>query len=409
VNTTLQTASLSVTRQLSRRNVFEALLHKGPISRADLSKVTGLSKQTTSEVIDDFEQQGLVRPVGRTSGNIGRTAVLYELSPEGGHVLGVDLGAKLTVAIADISSKVLSEATEPTDSRGGMLVLDQIARLANRLAREIHTHPSRIRSIVVGTPGVVNPRSGAIELAPNIADLGQLNVVGMLSEKLGSPVEIENDINLGLLGEIWHGCAQNVGNVAFIALGTGVGLGLYVDGQLVRGANGAAGEIGYFPIGDDPFKAEARKQGCLEYEAGAMGIIRRYREASGTEVENVRSVFEHMEQGERAAIKVIDDTARLMALAAAMVVATVDPALIVLGGSIGARPEFARKVADELARVSPRPIEMRPSVLGKRAGVVGALAVALRRLHEELFGIAELPGALPLPTPKALAGNAVQQ
>ena len=83
----------SVTRQLSRRSVFEALLLRSPISRADLAKVTYLSKQTVSEVVDALEQQGLVRPVGRSSGNVGRTAVLYELSPEGGHVLGIDLGS----------------------------------------------------------------------------------------------------------------------------------------------------------------------------------------------------------------------------------------------------------------------------------------------------------------------------
>src|SRR5579872_7142512 len=394
-------ALLRVSRQLSRRNIFEMLLHRGPISRADLSKVTGLSKQTTSEVIDDFEQQGLVRPVGRTSGNVGRTAVLYELSPEGGHVLGVDVGAKLRVAIADISSKVLSEATEPTDSRGGMLVLDQIAKLANRLTRDIHSHPSRIRSIVVGTPGVVNPSTGAIELAPNIADLGQLNVVGVLSEKLGSPVAIENDVNLGLLGEIWHGCAQNLANVAFLALGTGVGLGLYVNGQLVRGEHGAAGEIGYYPIGGDPLKAEARAQGCLEYEAGALGIIRRYKEASGVEVENVRSIFERRAQGDQQAAGVVDETARLTALAAATVIATVDPQLIVLGGSVGARPDFADKVARALLQVAPRPVEIRTSTLSKRAGVVGALSVALRRLHDECFGVAELAAALPLPPPRA--------
>jgi predicted NBD/HSP70 family sugar kinase len=290
-----------------------------------------------------------------------------------------------------------------------MHVLDQIARLTNRLARDIHTHPSRIRSIVVSTPGVVNPSSGAIELAPNIADLGQLNVVGVLSDKLGSPVAIENDINLALLGEIWHGCVQNIENVAFISLGTGVGLGLYVNGQLVRGEHGAAGEIGYYPIGDDPFKAEARKQGCLEYAAGAIGIIRRYKEASGFDVEGVRTIFERMDNGDQIARKVIDDTARLMALAAAMVIATVDPKLIVLGGSIGARAEFAKRVADELARISPRPVEVRASILGSRAGVVGALALALHRLHEELFGIGELSGALPLPTPKTPAGIGSQQ
>src|ERR1700678_2316770 len=91
----------SLTRQLSQRSIFEALLHRSPISRADLSKVTGLSKQTISEVIDAFEKQGIVRPIGRTSGNIGRTAILYELNPDGGHVLGVDLGGtKLVIAIA---------------------------------------------------------------------------------------------------------------------------------------------------------------------------------------------------------------------------------------------------------------------------------------------------------------------
>jgi predicted NBD/HSP70 family sugar kinase len=390
----------SVTRQLSRRSVFEALLHRSPISRADLAKVTGLSKQTTSEVIDAFEQQGLVRPVGRTSGNVGRTAVLYELSAEGGHVLGIDLGARLTVTLADIAGRVLAETDEPTDSRGGAWALEQIARLADRLARDNHTHPSRIRSIVLATPGVVNPRSGAIEMAPNITGLGHLNVVGLLSEKLGSPVAIENDINLALLGEIWHGCAQNVANVAFLALGTGVGLGLYVNGQLVRGENGAAGEIGYLPIGGDPLQAEARLQGCLEYQVGANGIVRRYREAGGSDVDSARQVFERAQAGDPLATAVIDETARLTGLAAATVVATVDPQLIVLGGSVGARTDFADRVARVLLRLAPRPVEIRTSTLGKRAGVVGALSVALNKLHDELFGVADLAAALPLPPPR---------
>lgn len=392
----------SVSRQLSRRSVFEALLHRGPISRAGLAKVTGLSKQTTSEVIDAFEQQGMVHPVGRTSGNVGRTAVLYELSPDGGYVLGIDLGARLRVALADIAGRVLAETDEPTDSRGGAWALEQIARLASRLARDNHTHPSRIRSIVLATPGVVNPRSGAIEMAPNIAGLGHLNVVAALGEKLGSPVAIENDINLALLGEIWHGCAQNVANVAFLALGTGVGLGLYVNGQLVRGENGAAGEIGYLPIGGDPLQAEARLQGCLEYQVGATGIVRRYREAGGSEVDSARQVFERAQEGDALATEVIDETARLTALATAIVIATVDPQLVVLGGAVGTRPDFADKVARVLLRFAPRPVEIRTSALGKRAGVVGALSVGLNKLHDELFGVGELAATMPLPPPRTV-------
>src|SRR5437763_4463987 len=312
----------SLSRLLSQRIFFEALLHRSPISRADLAKVTGLSNKTTSEVIDAFEQQGLVRPIGRTSGNVGRTAVLYELSPEGGHVLGIDLGARrLTVALADIAGRVLAEADEPTDSRGGAWALDQIARLSDRLARDNHTHPSRIRSIVLAAPGVVNPKSGAIDMAPNITGLGHLNVVGLLGEKLGSPVVFENDINLALLGEIWHGCAQNVANVTFLALGSGVGLGLYVNGQLIRGENGAAGEIGYLPIGGDPLQAESRTQGCLEYQVGATGVVRRYREAGGgSEVDSVRQIFERAQAGDSLAADVVEETARLTALAAATVI-----------------------------------------------------------------------------------------
>lgn len=392
--------SPSVTRQLSRRSVFEALLHRSPISRADLAKVTGLSKQTMSEVVDTFEQQGLVRRVGRTSGNVGRTAVLYELSPDGGYVLGIDLGARrLTVALAEIGGRVLAEADEPTDSRGGAAVLDQIARLSDRLARDNHTHPSRIRSIVLATPGVVNPKTGAIEMAPNISGLDHLNAVGMLSEKLGSPVVFENDINLALLGEIWHGCAQNVDNVAFLALGSGVGLGLYVNGELVRGENGAAGEIGYLPIGGDPMQAESRAQGCLEYQVGAAGIVRRYREAGGDAVESAKDVFEKAQSGDAIAAGVVDETARLAALAAATVIATVDPHVLVLGGSVGARADFAEKVARELVQLTPRQVEIRTTTLGARAGVVGALSVALRRLHDEFFGVAELAAALALPPP----------
>ena len=392
----------NVSRQLSRRSVFELLLHRSPISRADLAKLSGLSKQTISEVVDVFEQQGLARPVGRTKGNIGRTAVLYELSPEGGHVLGIDLGARqLTAALGDISGRVVAEATEPTDRRGGAWALEQIARLAERLARENQTHPSRIRSIVVAVPGVVDPRTGDIDLAPNITGLGHLNVVELLGEKLASRVRVENDINLALLGELWHGCAQNLANVALLSLGTGLGLGLFINGGLIRGESGAAGEIAYLPFGGDPLQAESRVQGCLEYQIGAVGIMRRYRESNGTGVDSVAQVFERAQAGDAHAAEVVDETARLTAMAAATVVATVDPQLLVMGGSIGTRPEFAHKVGQVLSQLAPRTIEIRTSTLGKRACVVGALSVALRALHDEIFGIAELGGAVPLPPQRA--------
>jgi predicted NBD/HSP70 family sugar kinase len=397
-----------VTRQISQRAVFEGLLHRGPISRADLSKATGLSKQTISEVVDDFERRGWARPIGRTSGNIGRTAVLYELCPDSAYVVGVDLGgSKVTAAIANMSCATLLEMTEPTDSRGGGAILDQIARLAERLAREVKAHPSRLLCAAVGTPGFVNKKTGTIELAPNVPGFDELEVGSLLKEKLGGHIIIENDVNLALLGEIWQGCARDAAHVAFLSFGTGVGLGLAANGRLIRGENGAAGEIGYLPIGGDAFSPETRSQGALEYEIGAMGIMRRYRAAGGG-ADSVRGVFDFLASGDSHAERVIDETARTAALAAASVAALFDPQLVVVGGSIGSRPEFLQRLQTHVARCAPRPLDIRPSALQNRAGVVGALAVALNWLHEDLFGLPDLPGELPLPSPKTLGEKALR-
>ncbi|HLJ70365.1 MAG TPA: ROK family transcriptional regulator [Roseiarcus sp.] len=404
-----QTTQPRVTRQLSQRAVFEGLLHKGPISRADLAKLTGLSKQTISEVVDDFEQRGWARPVGRTSGNIGRTAVLYELCPDSGYVVGVDLGGtKVTAAIADMSCATLLEITERTDPRGGRAVLDQIARLAAKLARDINAHPSRVLCAAIGTPGVVNKRTGVIELAPNVPGFDELDVGAILKERLGGHVLIENDVNLALLGEIWQGRARDAAHVAFLAFGTGVGLGLAANGRLVRGENGAAGEIGYLPVGGDAFAPETRNQGALEYEIGAAGFMRRYRAAGGAAADSVKEIFDRLAAGEPTAAKVIDETARIAALAAASVAALFDPQLIVVGGSIGGRAEFLDRLQAHAALCAPRPLEICASALQNKAGVVGALAVALNWLHEDLFGLPDLPGELPLPAPKALGARAAR-
>jgi predicted NBD/HSP70 family sugar kinase len=404
-----QNSQFRVSRQLSERAVFEGLLHEGPISRAELSKSTGLSKQTISEVVNAFEQRGWAQSVGRTSGAIGRTAVLYELRPESAFVVGVDLGVtKLTGAVADMSCAIRFELSEPTDARGGLAVLDQIARLTARLAREVDAQPSKVLCATIGTPGVVDRETGGIDLAPNIAGLKDFDVAAALKSRIGGRIVIENDVNLALLGEIWQGCAHDSAQVAFMALGTGVGLGLAANGRLIRGEMGAAGEIGYLPLGGDPFAAETRNQGALEYEIGAHGVLRRYRSRGGADVKTIRDVFDRLAIGDPIAAQVIDETARTAALAVASVAVLFDPGLIVMGGSLGGHQDFVARVQPHLALCAPRPIELKESALKNRAGMVGAIAAALNTLHESLFGLEDLPGELPLPRPRPHGAEATR-
>jgi predicted NBD/HSP70 family sugar kinase len=390
--------SSSLSKQYSRRIVAETLFRNAPLSRARLARETGLSKQTMSLVIAELEAEGWVRPIGLSKGTIGRSAVSYDLAHDAAVSIGVDLGgAKVSVALADLIGTSLTEATEPTDSRGGLHVFRQTLAMARRAAAGKNIDFARVRSIVVGMPGVVDPETGSVEFASNIRGLATLSAPRALADLFGQPVVIENDVNLAMLGEAWQGCAQGAENAAFLAIGTGVGVGLIVNGQIARGARGAAGEVAYLPIGDDLHSAEARRVGAFELEVGASGILRRYHDQSRSRVGSVRELFDRLQNGDAAALAVIEGGARSLALAITALSAVLDPELIVLGGSVGIRPELVERVKAALPDYFARPADVRVSALGARAGLVGALSLAVNRLHNALFGMSGVPGELSLP------------
>src|SRR5436190_5820593 len=296
-------------RQLSVGAVVDAIIHRSPVSRAAVAKATGLSKQTVSEVVRQLELQGWVRPTGRTSGSVGRAATNYEICPDAAFVVGIDLGGtKVHGAIANLACEVVAEATEPTAEKGGRAVVKQIASLTTRLAKRAGIPRDRVRLAAMGSPGVLDQASGAIRLAPNIPGFDKLDVVGALRDALGTEVIIENDVNIAAIGEQWLGKAKGKSTFAFLALGTGFGMGVLSDGKLMRGAHGAAGEIAYLPIGGDPFDPATRAHGTLEAAVGAAGIVRRYRAAGGRAATTVRDIFDRMGDGDAVARATIAET-----------------------------------------------------------------------------------------------------
>ena len=220
---------------------MEAVVHGGPISRASIARQTGLSKQTTSEIARILEQDGWIRETGRTSGHVGRMAATYEVVPESACIAAVDLGGtKTRAAIADLACRILAEEVEPTAARGGRNVVRQIARMCRTAAQRQEIPFERVRLAVAGVPGVPDPGSGRILMAPNIPRLDTFDVASELEEALGMEVHLDNDVNLAVLGENWLGSGRGADHLAFIALGTGIGAGLVLGGRLVprRGQRG---------------------------------------------------------------------------------------------------------------------------------------------------------------------------
>lgn len=305
------------------------------------------------------------------------------MTRESTHCFAADLGGtKLAAAMADARGQIVAELTEPTDRRGGAHVAEQIAASAVKLARTAGIEATRVRHIMVGVPGAIDPLTGRVSLTPNIAGLQDFDVLDYLRGRFGPGVEIENDVNLAMLGEQMLGCASQCRNAAFLALGTGAGLGLLIDGKLFRGARGSAGEIADLPIGRDPTSQAAPTSGAFELEVGSLAIVDRYRRHGGAEDVTVRDIFRLLEEGDEVAAAVLDTTARWVALAVATLQSLLDLELIVFGGSIGVRPELYERVRRALPALFSRPIAIAPSELGDRAGLVGAVCAAAQALGQ---------------------------
>jgi len=309
------------------------------------------------------------------------------MTRETDYCFAADLGGtKLAAAMADAQGRIVAELTEPTDPRGAAHVAEQITTCADKLARAAGIEVTRARHVVVGIPGAVHPRTGRVSLTPNIAGLEDFDVLGYLRGRFGANVAIDNDVNLAMLGEQVLGCASGCRNAAFLALGTGAGLGLLIDNKLFRGAHGAAGEIADMPIGRAPTSQNLSVSNAFELEVGSLAIVDRYRRQGGTTATTVREIFSLLEKGDEVATSVLDTTARWIALALVTLQSLLDLELIVFGGSIGVRPELYQRVQHALPSLFSRPILIAPSQLGDRAGIIGAVCAAAQSLRDGHVG-----------------------
>ncbi|WP_108661117.1 ROK family transcriptional regulator [Acuticoccus kandeliae] len=384
----LDFTSAPMARQITLRTVMRTAMEQGPISRAELARLTGLSKQTMSEVFRTLEEGGWLEVTGHARGSVGRSATLYEVQPRRALVFGADVGGtKIEAALADMNGALVAETTEATDPRGGEHVLAQIANLCDRLVAEAEIPRERVAVGAVGVAGAYNPKTRALAMVPNISGLAGPDFDARLARHLGFETLVDNDVNMAAKGEKWRGAGRNLSSFVFIALGTGIGMGIINDGEIVRGAHGAAGEIATLPIGADPFDARTFHAGALETSIGSAGIGADYAGRTGQADVSVREIMDRARAGEDAARATVDAVGRTLASAILAVCAVVDPERVVLGGSVGAREELRARVLHHLALCMANPPQCTISALGGRAALYGTIAHSLDRLRDHLFAL----------------------
>jgi predicted NBD/HSP70 family sugar kinase len=382
----------SLLRAINAHTILELIRRTGPVSRAQVARDSGLSKPTVSLSLAALLEARLVREVGRSSGGRGPTAVLYELNPRAGWVAGIDVGRRwVRTALADITGTIVARRDERAKVSSAHTLIGQVGAIARGLASEAGIGWDQVIHTTVGSPGVFEPTRGAVILAPNLPGWGRHGLVEALIGELGNRIGVENDVNLAAVGERWKGLGQEVRNFGFFSIGTGVGMGLMLGGELYRGSSGAAGEVGYLPIGSDPHDPHVRRRGAFEEAANAAGVVRTAHEAGMTGPLTPKKVFALARQGDETALEVVRIEARRLALGLAVVIAVVDLELIVLGGGIGGNADLLLEpVERELGALSPLRPRLAVSALGDDAVLQGAVATALATAQDRLFDPARM-------------------
>ncbi len=371
-------------KDLNQRTVLEAIRSSAPVSRAEISRMVGISKPTVSLAISALLDAGLIREAAEGPDGPSYGAVFFEPEPEAALVLGFDLGARfLRGAICDLSGEIRARHDVEVVGSDAETVLDVIASLRFRLVEAAGLADELIDSVVVGVPGVVDTDSGRIDLATSVPGLEGITFRGTLRERLDLPVTLENDVNLAALGEHWQGVARGVDDFVFISIGTGMGAGLVLHGELHRGNHGAAGEVDFALVGlaqdvDPCAGAISEYTARLVAERGAGTTLRPPFDA--------RAIFAAARAGDELANDVVQEVARRIALHVVPIAAVTDVSLAVLGGGLGANGDLLLRPVRELLRGwIPYPPQVDVSSLGEAAVLTGALAIGLRRSLDNVF------------------------
>jgi predicted NBD/HSP70 family sugar kinase len=395
---------LSLLRELGEQSVLETIFRAGPITRPEISTATSLSKPTVSAAVSRLEHAGLVHASGIRRDQRGRRPVAYMVSHRAGFVVGGDIGGtNIRVAAADLFGEPICNLTRPTTKDSTRAVGVQLLEMVSKVIEQAGAKSGRPLALGISAPGVVDQTSGRVtSLAYNVTPEGGFDPLEVIRDRFDLPVLVDNNVNLSAVAEKWFGLGRGASTMVFIAIGAGIGMGIIIDDELVRGAHGAAGEIGYLPLVGDPFDPRHRLHGGLEDEVAAAGIIAAFRERQGLEAPELSSaheVFELARTGNSGARAVVEHVASRLGAAIATVCAILDPELVVLGGGIGASPLLLRPVRGAAAALVPITARIETSLLGGRAALQGATAVALHTARAQLFS----PGGAASKTRKNVA------
>jgi predicted NBD/HSP70 family sugar kinase len=380
----------SLLRELNDRSALELLLAGGPMTRSQLGEHTGLSKVTASQLLARLEERGIVAVAGELAGGRGPNAALYAVVPSTAYVAGLHVEQdEVSAGVADITGNVVARISVDTNDAADPVALVRGAVLAACASAGVPVES--LRAFVIGTPGVLDPRTGDPWLAVNLPAWHE-GVLDALRSDLGRSVTLENDVNLAAMAERAVGAAVGVSDFVLVWIGVGLGLATVLSGRVHRGVGGAAGEIGYLPVPGVPLPEDLSHPatGAFQRLVGGQAVLplaRSYGFNEPTAAKAVATAVSAVASADQRGADFLCELAVRVATGVAAVSVVLDPGLVVLGGDVGLAggTELADRVAADVGRFCPARPTVVPTAVDGWPVLRGAILAAVDQARAELL------------------------
>ncbi|MYS80609.1 ROK family transcriptional regulator [Embleya scabrispora] len=365
------------------------LRDNGPQSRAELGDGVHMSRSKLAIEVDRLTELGLVEPAGLAASRGGRRSGIVRLSP-GMRFIGVDIGAtSIDVAVTNGELEVLGHLTEQCDVRiGPEEVLDRVFALVDKL-REVDPFP-QVHGVGIGVPGPVSFREGMPVIPPIMPGWDRFPIRDVVGRRLGCPVLVDNDVNIMALGELHSGVARSIDDFLLIKIGTGIGCGIVVGGEIYRGVSGSAGDIGHIRLDDTGPMCVCGNAGCLEAYFSGAALAREARAVADSGASPFlvhrladngtltgRDVADAAAAGDPAAVAIVREGGMRVGRVIAALVSFLNPGLLIIGGGVAGLghpllAEIRSVVYRQSLPLATGNLPIVLSELGGTAGVIGA-------------------------------------
>lgn len=395
-----------IVRQLNKDSILDLIRWTpGGISRAEIAQRLGVSRSTVSAIVDGLIGTSLVFERGAGVSRGGRRPIVLEINPDAGRVVGVDIGAShLAVIVTDLCGQVLGETETASDiARGPEVTLNQVYAQVEATLQKAQCGLDRVRVIGVGVPGPVITAQGMVSSPPIMPGWDGFPIRQRLGDVWHKPVTLDNDADLGAVGEWAFGAGRGESSLVYIKIGIGIGCGILFDGQIYHGVLGTAGEIGHVTISEDGPPCTCGNYGCLEAMAGGRAIAQRAQQAVKASQRTMLSDLNHSREitardvamaartGDVVSQQLLSDAGRHIGSALASLINLLNPGLVLLGGGVMGAGDLLlgpirQAVSERTMRASLQATRIEMAALGRRSTTLGAVSIALTKTFQPRIG-----------------------